>query len=147
MLNFLGGRANILETRDRVIIIPTNCVGVMGAGLALGILSVYPNLKNKYYEFCRLNSVKSGNVYVIEDSGRLFGMATTKNHWKEDSNYEKVENCIRQCDILAKSVGEQISMPRLGCGLGGLRWPAVRDLMITHLSETDEVFNVYGDKP
>ena len=43
---------NIFTSKCQVIVNTVNCVGVMGAGIALECRLRYPNMYNKYVQLC-----------------------------------------------------------------------------------------------
>ena len=45
-------RSNLLEVRSGILCHQVNCIGLMGAGLALQIRNKWPNVFSKYREHC-----------------------------------------------------------------------------------------------
>jgi len=56
-----------LKEEDLAIVIPVNCVGVMGAGLAKQFADKYPELEKSYRQCCLDRSISIGHC-VLEDS-------------------------------------------------------------------------------
>jgi len=65
---------DILNLKDSKIIpiIPVNCVGVMGAGLALQFKQKYPNLFNEYLIACTNKEVEIGHILYLEYNKKEF---------------------------------------------------------------------------
>lgn len=111
---------DILQSTADLIVIPVNCVGVMGAGLALKYSKLpFVNIR-PYREACLANALLPGRCYL---AGRRFAYATTKLHWKDPSKEEWVESILDDLVAIAL-LGNHITIdiPALGCGCGGLSW-------------------------
>jgi O-acetyl-ADP-ribose deacetylase (regulator of RNase III) len=112
--------SSIFHSATSMIVIPVNCVGVMGAGLAKEYANRYPEGCEAYRKACKLNALVNGRAYRF---GRKTIFATTKYHWSKPSRKEWVESCLM--DILAISAladDDSVAIPALGCGLGCLDW-------------------------
>lgn len=115
-----------------VYVIPTNGFvkkgnprrAVMGAGLALQAATRYPNLPEVLGR-CILG--RGNHVYGIAHNIVAF---PTKNDWRDDASLELIEQSARELKELADKIGWPIvAMPRVGCGLGGLRWGHVKPVL------------------
>ncbi len=142
MIKIVSG--NILkDNNSQAITNPVNCVGVMGAGLALQFKKQYPNNFKEYKLACNLNKVKLGKMFITRlEYNRYIINFPTKYHWKENSKIEYIntglENLLFQLnDLNIKS----IAIPKLGCGLGGLDWNDVKQSIIDifHNTEIDVI--------
>ena len=122
MLTFTSG--NMFDTPADIRINTVNCVGVMGAGLALAFKTKYPDMFRDYQKACKAGEIKPGKLHV---SKKLFGdwiiNFPTKRHWREPSRYEDIEAGLT---ALRKYLVEQgkvkVLLPAVGCGHGGLEW-------------------------
>lgn len=113
-------QGDILESTADLIVIPVNCVGVMGAGLAKQYALKFPEQLRAYKEACLANALNPGRCYP---AGRRFAYATTKLHWKNPSTEEWVIRALEDLVALAFLTGPMtIDIPSLGCGCGGLSW-------------------------
>ena len=135
-IHYLTG--DIFQTGDDAIVNPVNCVGVMGKGLALQFKQRYPDNFTMYEEACKQNQVHLGKLCVQHRETAPFYIVNfpTKLHWKDDSRVEDVE-----CGLIALKywIGDKkiksISIPPLGCGLGGLKREQVYPLITQHLKD------------
>lgn len=115
-----------------------NCVGVMGAGVALLFKNKYPEMFNDYFKACENNEVKPGKPHVWQDNN-MFSKTTiinfpTKNHWKNPSEYEFIEKgLVWLKEFLINKEYSTVTLPALGCGHGGLDWNIVKELIIKYL--------------
>ena len=60
MIEFRKG--NIFDFEGQTIVNPINCVGVMGAGLALQFRRRYPGMFEQYKIFCNNNLLSPGTL-------------------------------------------------------------------------------------
>lgn len=97
----------------------------MGAGIAKQIRSIYPEAYQAYKANVAL--FKPGMIQPVSCGNRIVvNMATQLDYGRGSKPYATAA-AIRNCMIkLRKWAGtnsiESISMPMIGCGLGGLSW-------------------------
>lgn len=117
-----------------------NCVGVMGAGVALLFKDKYPDMFSDYFKACENKEVKPGKPHVWYDNN-MFSKTTiinfpTKIHWKNPSEYDFVEQGLMWLrEYLKDKENSTITLPALGCGHGGLDWNIVRELINKYLGD------------
>ena len=128
-----------------VVVIPTNLqvrrngTAVMGAGLALQAAENFPGLDFEYgIHLLSIDNNDNGSLYISHAA--LF-LLPTKNHWKDGSDISLIENGLR---VLVKWYNNQetkpsVALPRLGCGLGGLKWEEVKPLCAKWLTSDNFV--------
>lgn len=122
------------------VVIPVNCVGVMGKGLALYIKMRWPDVFSKYQSACRTGLLKPGRVFSvpIHDHGGIKEIINlpTKRHWKDPSLMEDIKSgCQALRDYLQQSSLKSVAVPALGCGNGQLSFEEVRPIIEAALSE------------
>ncbi|MCD4664023.1 MAG: macro domain-containing protein [Bacteroidales bacterium] len=117
-----------------------NCVGVMGAGVALLFKKRFPDMFNDYLNACSKRIVKPGKPHVWFGND-IFSKTTiinfpTKDHWKDPSEYEYIEKGLLWLrEYLSDKENSTITMPALGCGHGGLDWDIVKNMAIKYLGD------------
>ena len=124
-------KEDIWKVECDAIIIPTNCqvrkdgTAVMGAGLAKQAADRYPTLSQQY-GMC-LHSFKTKPILLspLDIYGRTrknLLLFPTKIHWKDLSSLDLIlENAYYFIDNFPDHINN-IALPKLGCGLGGLDW-------------------------
>jgi len=115
---------DILNLKDSKIIpiIPVNCVGVMGAGLALQFKQKYPNLFNEYLIACTNKEVEIGHILYLEYNKKEFILFPTKTDWKFDSKIEYIESGLNGLvRFLNTFQNKKVAIPPIGCGCGNLK--------------------------
>ena len=144
-------KANMLEYPMQTITNTVNCVGAMGRGLALQFKRCYPMYNTDYVQKCRDNKVKVGKPYLFEGP---YGLPAevhpwilsfpTKYHWKDPSKLSWIEDGLDYLVANYKKWGiMSLSMPKLGCGLGGLEWKVVKPIMFERLDPMEIIVIIH----
>lgn len=144
MIKFL--RKNLFNSNSVIIGNTVNCVGVMGKGIALEFKQRYPDYFSFYKTQCINKQFIPGYAYQYFDkSGKVIISLTTKNHWRQPSEYIYVEGCcIRLKSILLdlynmnKEKYNYCAIPLLGCNNGQLDSEYVKQIMKRHFDNFDE---------
>jgi len=135
---------DIFKEEADAIVNTVNCVGVMGRGIALQFKKRFPGNFKVYETACKRNEVVPGKMFVHETSS-LIGPKyiinfPTKRHWRGASRMEDIETGLQDlAEIITKLNIKSISLPPLGCGLGGLDWNEVRVRIEKTLSQLSNV--------
>lgn len=115
-----------------------NCFSTMGGGIAAGIAKMIPEMygadkastlspKQKLGGFTEA-SVELGSLVATKRTGyNLY----TQYHPGPDARYEAVFQAFTALDSHLKHTGvrQRIGIPLIGCGIGGLEWVGVRDVV------------------
>ena len=121
-------RQDITEVRaPGMIAHGVNCQDRMGAGVAKALYTKWPLVKSKYHAF---EYVDLGNVqFVTVESGLIVANCFTQQYYGRQSNVqyadpEAVNEClVRVAEHACIELGvDEVFIPRIGCGLGGLDW-------------------------
>lgn len=128
MINYVKG--DILKSEARALVNPVNCVGVMGAGLALKFKEAFPENFNDYAIACSEKKVKLGKMFVFCYIDKIIINFPTKDHWKDRSFIDDIAYGLDDlCYWIISLNIKSIAIPALGCGLGGLKWSEVKELI------------------
>lgn len=132
--------ANIFHVTADAVVIPVNCVGTLGAGLARAAKNAWPHINPPYVEACRNGTLRPGTLLHVPTAGtspsRIL-LLPTKNHWSNPSSPELIRlagesiNSILLSSHLALS---SVAIPRLGRGLGGMQWNHVHQILLHTLA-------------
>ena len=125
---------DILKANAEALVNTVNCVGVMGRGIALQFKKAFPKNFEAYKAVCDRKQLHPGHLFVFDlnrfDNPRHVINFPTKRHWRGKSKLEDVQAGL---DALVREVRNRrfasIAIPPLGCGLGGLDWPTVREMI------------------
>ncbi|OAV72261.1 Macro domain protein [Bacteroidales bacterium Barb4] len=137
MITFAEG--DFFDHKADIRVNTVNCVGVMGAGVALIFKNKYPEMFNEYARLCSQKLIRPGQPHVwhtpeLFDKNLTIINFPTKNDWKKPSEYEYIEKgLVWLQEYLKTKNNPTITIPALGCGHGGLDWSIVKKLIEEHL--------------
>ena len=123
-------KGNIFNSDCEFLVNPVNCVGVMGKGLALEFKNKYPLNFEIYKKACDNASFNIGNLLIVPVDNKFIVNFPTKKHWRNKSDLKFIKIGLEELKVAIKDFNiKSIALPKLGCGLGGLDWNEVFDLI------------------
>jgi len=135
---------DILVEQAEALVNTVNCVGVMGAGVALQFKRAFPANSDAYESACRRKEIEPGRMFVFATEGltppRYIINFPTKRHWRGKSRIEDIEAGLASLveEIRSRDI-RSVAVPPLGSGLGGLDWPEVRARIASALDSLPDV--------
>jgi O-acetyl-ADP-ribose deacetylase (regulator of RNase III) len=130
-----------------------NCEGVMGAGIATLFRARFPYMYAQYKADCEAGIVKPGNYDVVraDFNGREVMVVNLATQDKPGANasYEWLAEAIVPFANRAMAPenvarhGKVVAIPEIGCGIGGLEWPVVEEILIATEMLTGIEFEVW----
>lgn len=140
-------QGNIVNDTADVLVCTTNCVGVMGKGIALAFKNKWPSILKPYQQDCLHDLLQPGSCkfYQIPEKTlfrrREWVAFCTKNHWNAPSRYEWIATGLKNLylELEKRNRNETVAIPRLGCGNGGLDWKEVKPMMYDILEVLPDV--------
>ncbi len=137
-------KGDLFDSKAQVIVNPVNCKGHMGKGLALAFKQRYPHMFASYQQECREGKLYIGQPTLYKASTPWILNFPTKDHWRDDSKIEYLEEGLQYFVDHYKALDIQsIAFPKLGAGLGKLSWNVVGPLMVKYLSLVDIDVSIY----
>ncbi len=131
---------------DAILVIPVNCRGVAGCGLAKQAKQRYPRWFEEYRAFCLSHQLSIGRLALHGNEDRWLISFPTKDDWRSPSRLADIETGLcalsRQSEFFI-SVMTVLAVPKLGCGAGGLAWCDVKPLMERYLDSLPLWVEVY----
>lgn len=142
MINYKTG--DLLNEQTDAIVNTVNCVGIMGKGIALQFKKRWPENFSLYELACKRNEVVPGKMFIFTtgtfSNPKFIINFPTKRHWKGKSRIEDIKSgLVDLVQIIKKLEIKSISLPPLGCGLGGLDWDEVKPIIENAFSSVPEV--------
>jgi O-acetyl-ADP-ribose deacetylase (regulator of RNase III) len=145
-VNILTG--NIFTSKLQTLVNTVNCVGVMGAGIALECRLRYPEMFDSYVRLCDERKVEIGLLWVYRSPDRWILNFPTKMHWKYPSKPEYLHLGLEKFVATYRDRGiESIAFPLLGADRGGISQEISLDIMISHLDKVDLEVEIYKYDP
>ena len=137
-------RGNLLHENVEALVNAVNCVGVMGAGIALHFKNAYPENFRQYKKACKAKQVKPGKMFITLTGAFLNPLYIvnfpTKLHWENKSRIEDIKSGLDALVLeIEKLRVNSIAIPALGCGNGGLDWSDVKPLIESKFSKLQNV--------
>lgn len=132
-------QGDVLSPETGIIVHGCNCVGVMGAGVALAVKLKYPNAYLAYMDHFYKGG-KLGEISYIEVAPfKIIVNALTQNKLGRNNeqyvSYPAIESCFNHVLDLANIIEQKhnkildICFPLIGCGLGGGEWARVSEII------------------
>jgi O-acetyl-ADP-ribose deacetylase (regulator of RNase III) len=135
-VHFVSGDPLVIPADIRVCTV--NCVGAMGAGVALAFRRRFPGLYDAYRVACFRGEIVPGRLFEWRSSDAWVVCLLTKRHWRENSRYDDIAAGLQALRAyLADRPGVRVALPALGCGNGGLDWARVRLMISQILADAD----------
>jgi O-acetyl-ADP-ribose deacetylase (regulator of RNase III) len=139
---------NIFTTNCQTIVNTVNCVGVMGAGLALEFRLRYPEMHDKYVDLCKQNMIKIGTLWIYKAPDRIILNFPTKTDWKYPSKLAYLEAGLSKfVQTYADKGITSIAFPMLGADKGGLSQELSLNTITQYLSKIPIDVEVYRYDP
>lgn len=139
---------NLFASQAQTLVNTVNCVGAMGAGVALEFRLRYPTMFEAYVEACEAGEVQIGYLWPYQTRDRLVLNFPTKRHWKDDS---KVAYLIAGLQTFRRTYRElgvtSAAFPLLGANHGGIDPKRSEQVMVEHLSHCDIPIEIYRFDP
>jgi len=143
----ISKKGNIFDSTADALVNPVNCVGVMGAGLALQFKKRYPINFEHYKRVCLHKQLRPGKMLVgrfddscVPNGTRLIINFPTKDHFRDNCQISYIKLGLENLIYVIKNHQiKSIAVPPLGCGLGGLNWDDVKPLIETAFAEFDDM--------
>lgn len=138
---------DLLEADVQLIAHQTNCMGVMGRGIAAQIKTKYPEIYNQYKEFCNSyinskNLLGQCQIIKLDDNkyiANLFGQYNYQPKNIRHTDYGALQHALIELKEWCKENNiTTIGIPdHLGCGVAMGNWDNVVLPMIQNLFEED----------
>lgn len=122
---------NIIYAKHQTILCTTNCVGTMGAGLALEIAQKFPRAHQEYIRIFKAGLMKTDTLVNVECGWHHVLLFPTKDHWRDPSPLDLVIGNIQKLKRVYKELKiTSLAMPPLGVGLGKLEGEDAKAMLV-----------------
>lgn len=145
-LSIISG--NIFTSKCQTIVNTVNCVGVMGAGIALECRLRYPEMFTQYARLCDEKKIDVGILWLFKSPNRWVLNFPTKKHWKYPSKEQYLHAGLQKfMDTYESKNIESIAFPLLGAQHGGLDASQSLKLMESYLQHCSIPVEIYRYDP
>lgn len=112
---------NIFRSTCQTLVNTVNCVGIMGAGIALEFRLRYPDMFAQYVQLCADGRLDVGRLWVYKAPERWVLNFPTKKHWKYPSKPQYLHQGLEKFVTTYEARGvTSAAFPLLGASHGGL---------------------------
>lgn len=133
-------KGNLFTTKAQTVVNTVNCVGVMGAGIALEFRLREPAMYERYRQLCDAGVLRPGTLWLFKSARGLILNFPTKDDWKHPSRREYLELGLKKFVSTYRDKGiTSIAFPMLGADRGGLPAEVSRELMHRHLEPLSDL--------
>lgn len=141
-INIIKG--NIFTSQCKTIVNTVNCVGVMGAGIALECRLRYPAMYEKYVKVCESNQLSVGMLWLYKSDDKWILNFPTKKNWKYPSKIEYLHLGLKKFVDTYESKGiTSIAFPMLGADKGGIPQDESLQIMVSYLNSLPIEVEIY----
>lgn len=135
---------NIFTTKSQTIVNTVNCVGVMGAGIALECRLRWPEMFRKYKELCDKKEIQIGKLWLYKSTDRWILNFPTKKHWKDVSREQYLHTGLQEfMRTYAEMSIESVAFPLLGAQHGGIHPNHSLEIMESYLEKCNIQVEIY----
>ena len=141
-------KGNIFTTDCQTIVNTVNCVGVMGAGIALEFKLRYPDMDQKYTSLCQQGLLDTGKLWIYKTTSRWVLNFPTKKHWKDPSRESYLHAGLQKfLETYKEKEIHSIAFPLLGSQHGGIDPEKSLEIMTFYLSQCSIPVEIYQHDP
>ena len=135
---------NLFTSSCQTIVNTVNCVGVMGAGIALECRLRFPEMHENYISLCNEEKIDIGLLWIYKSPKRWILNFPTKKNWKYPSKKEYLHTGLKKfCDTYKEKGIESIAFPLLGADKGGISQEVSLSIMRSYLDKIDLEIEIY----
>ena len=149
MLSITTG--NLFSSQCQTLVNTVNCVGVMGAGIALEFKLRYPEMFVRYVEHCRSKRIDIGKLWLYKppQSDKQWVLNfPTKRDWKHPSKIEYLQKGLQRFVETYEQRGIQsVAFPILGSQNGKIPESESIAVMARYLYQCDVDIEIYRYSP
>ena len=133
-------KGNLFTSNCQTLVNTVNCVGVMGAGIALEFRLRYPQMYERYVEICNSHLLDIGKLWLYKSEHHWVLNFPTKKHWKRPSKVEFLQQGLQKfVDTYKKKGITSIAFPLLGNLNGGIAENESLEIMTRYLYKCDDI--------
>ena len=110
----------------------------MGKGIAKTFKQLFPELKAKDRLIANYKREKYKRLYVVPCQKALVANLITKRYYYNKPTYETLKESLAELkEYIDKKDIKRIFMPKIGCGLDGLKWEKVKLIIEEIFADAD----------
>jgi O-acetyl-ADP-ribose deacetylase (regulator of RNase III) len=134
MGNIIDRTGSLFDSKAQAIGHGINVDGKMAAGIAAEFARVYPDMVKEYVALCKEGNITPGKAWVWQDPKsddivlNIASQDRPGRHAKLSWLRTGTVDAINQLRSLHPDI-DRIALPHIGCGIGGLDWEDVQEIL------------------
>lgn len=125
-----------------------NTAGVMGAGIAKEFKRRWPEMFKEYQHLCENGRLNPGEIFPYEvGPGNLVLNLATQDKPGKRARWNWISSAIQEAATVVPKIFaecQEFAIPRIGCGIGGLQWENVKQVIRSTTPPYDFTVVVYS---
>lgn len=136
---------NLFDSCCQTLVNTVNCVGVMGAGIALECRLRYPEMYARYVKLCNEKQIAIGKLWIYKATdNRWILNFPTKKDWKYPSKKDYLHEGLKKFAATYQSKGiKTVAFPVLGADRGRIPTGESLQIMLTYLDPLELEVEIY----
>ncbi len=137
MMNLKEIKGDLFDVDEKYFLV--HCISrdaKMGAGIAVEFQKRF-NLRERILSAFNINTSRC----ILID--KVFNLITKEKYYEKPSYRSMTEALEELREKLIQGSVKNLAMPRIGCGLDGLKWDLVKTMIYELLGDLDIEVNVY----
>ena len=123
-------RGDLFEAAVPALAHGCNCAGSMGRGIAVGFRERWPEMYERYRELCQRGEFAPGDLFAWKSDDRVILNLGTQRTWRTKATSIAVRAAFeKMVEYAGEHAIEEIAMPRIAAGYGGMDWPDVSSIL------------------
>lgn len=136
---------DLFDSEMQTLTNAVNCIGVMGAGIALGFANRFARMERDYEDKCAFDEVKLDEPYCFDEGEIKILNFPTMYYPGELADLDQILRGFDHVIANYEAWGiTSIAVPALGCGIGGLLFDDLKGPVIDKLEEMEIPAELYA---
>lgn len=143
-------KGSILDAPQKYIAHGCNAQNRMGSGVAKVLFDVYPEVKERYHNFCsfmvnqgyRSQLIGSGDPVDCGDR-TVYNLITQEYFGYDRKLYVSYDAIFKSFEFMKVSGVREVAIPKIGCGLAGGNWEIVSRIIDDATGDDLDVYVYY----
>lgn len=124
-------KGSLFDTDARAIGHGVNTQGVMGSGIAVEFKNRFPKNFTAYRNACVTGLFRPGEAFVFPEGSTVVANIASQEKTGKSAKYSYLLTATVDAALSLKDYYgiDTLAIPLIGCGIGGLEWPAVEYIL------------------
>lgn len=141
-------KGSLFDSSCSILVNTVNCVGAMGAGVALEARLRFPKMYNEYVALCKAREIQIGKLWLYREGPRGVLNFPTKDNWRNPTKEAYLHAGLERFMESYQAEGiTSVAFPILGASNGGLDPARALSIMQSYLQHCNIPVEIYEHDP